>query len=269
MRQCQIMHSSIGTGSLAYVVGSKVMDMRTSSKDNDAREASTISRQASDDTANTIGACTQSNNGCTDTSYTHLRKCSSNQSELVSVRASAEGAAYDSSYHVSSPAAYDCLSTEPQIEIHRPQYAAESFFDFPSLPVTNLFQNGDRDMSGVETHDGSMSVSEDLPRYDDDHMHSFQINNNVDLIMESDACSNGLLHASYSENEIFSSDERNHANGPKEMRYNTETVNGLRILDASVNLTSSNGQIASEDRVSEWLWTLHRIGKFLSCLPIL
>ena len=33
IKQCQMMHSSIGTGSLAYVVGSKVMDMRTSSKD--------------------------------------------------------------------------------------------------------------------------------------------------------------------------------------------------------------------------------------------
>ena len=52
MRQCQSMHSSIGTGSLAYVVGSKVMDMRISSKDNDTRETS---RRASHDTANTMG----------------------------------------------------------------------------------------------------------------------------------------------------------------------------------------------------------------------
>ena len=263
------MHSSIGTGSLPYVVGSKVMDMRTSSKDNDTREAATISRQASHDTANTIGACAQSNNGCTDTSYTHLRKCSSDQSELVSVRASAEGAAYDSSYDAPSSGAYDCFSTEPQIEMHKNQYAAESFFNFPSLPVANLFQNGDGDMNGAGTHDDSMSVTEDPPRYDDEHMHSFQINNNVDLVIESDACSNSFLHASNSENEIFSSDGWNHANGPEEMRYKTETFDRLRILDAPVNLTTSNGQIANEDRVSEWLWTLHRIGEFLFCLPTL
>ena len=101
-----------------------------------------------------------------------------------------------------------------------------------------------------------MSVSEEPPRYDDEHMHSFQTNNNVDLIIESHACSNSLLHASNSENEIFSSDVRNHANGSEEMVYNTETVNGLRTLDAPVSLTTSNGQIASEDTVSERLWTL-------------
>ena len=77
--------------------------------------------------------------------------------------------------------------------------------------MTNLFQNGDRDTSGAETHDSSMSVSEEPPRYDDEHMHSFQTNNNVDLIIESHACSNSLLHASNSENEIFSSDVWNHA----------------------------------------------------------
>ncbi|XVE81009.1 hypothetical protein DITRI_Ditri15bG0028100 [Diplodiscus trichospermus] len=39
IKQCQTMHSSIGTGSLAYTVGSKVTDMRTSSKDGGKKEA--------------------------------------------------------------------------------------------------------------------------------------------------------------------------------------------------------------------------------------
>lgn len=262
IRQCQSMHSCIGTGSLPYVVGSKVMDMRTSSKDNDTREAATKSRQDSHDTASTIGAYTHSNNGCTDTSYSHLRKCSSHQTEPVSVRASAEDAAYDSLYLMPSSGAYNCFSTT-QTDVHEPQCGTENFFDFASLPLTNLFQNDDRDMNGAEMDDGRMSVSEHPPRYDDEHMHSFQINNNVDLIIESNDSSDSFLCVSNNEKEIFSSDARDHVIGSKEKRYNTETTNGLRILDAPVTAmmgtTASNGQIASEDRVSEWLWTLHRI----------
>lgn len=257
LRQCQSMHSSIGTGSLPYVVGSKVMDMRTSSKDNETREETTKSKRAPQDTGNSTEAYSKSsNNICIDTSYTHLRKCSRSQTELVSVRASADDAAYDSSYHVNSPGPCDYFST-PQFEMHQPQYVTERFFDFPTLPVSNLFR--DVDMNGAGMYDDSMSISEDPPRYDDDHMHSFQINNNVDLIMESNVSSNGLLHASSSEKEIFSPDERNHIGGSKEIIYNTETINGLRILDAPVTVTTANGEIASEDRVSEWLWTLHRI----------
>ncbi|XP_020245903.1 small G protein signaling modulator 1-like isoform X2 [Asparagus officinalis] len=251
IRQCQGMHSSIGTGSLAYVVGSKVMDMRTSSKDNDIREAATESGRASHDTANTVEA---------DTTYSHVRKCSTNLTELVSVRANAESAAYDSSY-VPSSGAYDCFSTS-QTEMHEPQYLTESLFNFPSLPFSNLFTNADNDMNGVEMHDGGISVCEHPPRYDDEHMHSFQISNNVDLIMESNASSNSL-RVSNSENEIFRPDVLNNVSASKEMKCNTGTVSGLRIMDApeiaKIDGTASNGNIGGEDRVSEWLWTLHRI----------
>ena len=61
-KQCQMMHSSIGTSSFAYVVASKVMDMRTSSKDEAIREAKEESRKAS------TNHCDWNNN-CTDTSY--------------------------------------------------------------------------------------------------------------------------------------------------------------------------------------------------------
>ncbi|KAF8014098.1 hypothetical protein BT93_H0058 [Corymbia citriodora subsp. variegata] len=51
IRQCQVMNSSVGTGSLAYVVGSKVLDIRTSSKDDHGREDKTESRETSVDSA--------------------------------------------------------------------------------------------------------------------------------------------------------------------------------------------------------------------------
>lgn len=40
-RECQMMYSSVGTGQPAYVVGPKVMDVRTPSKDNDISEEET------------------------------------------------------------------------------------------------------------------------------------------------------------------------------------------------------------------------------------
>lgn len=238
VRRCQSMHSSIGTGTLAYVVGSKVMDMRTSSKDDDAIEALARNRRASDDaTGNSLDAFSHYNND------THLRKCSSSHAELVTVRNSIEGAAYDNSYLSPSSGEHDCFSTAQETEMYEPQYAPDSFF-------TNLFQNSDTDECGTEMHDFGGA-----PRYDDDHMHSFQINNNVDLIMESNMSSNSMFNASNGDNEIFSSS--------KELRCNSGTGNGLRCLDApethTIDVSLSNGQVASEDRVSEWLWMLHRI----------
>lgn len=42
------MHPSIGTGELAYAVGSKLMDVRTMPKENDSREEVSTSQRASE-----------------------------------------------------------------------------------------------------------------------------------------------------------------------------------------------------------------------------
>ncbi|KAF3954213.1 hypothetical protein CMV_020414 [Castanea mollissima] len=81
IKQCQMMHSTIGTGSLAYVVGSKVMDMRTSSKDEGRREAKEESRKASTDNTNNLENHCNWNNNCTDTSYECQRESSSNSAD--------------------------------------------------------------------------------------------------------------------------------------------------------------------------------------------
>lgn len=262
IRQCQMMHSSIGTGSLAYVVGSKVMDVRTSSK-NELREVVSKSIQTSHDTTNKMEAYSDMNNGCTDSSYTHQRKSSSDSAELVSVRVSTNSAAYDSSYAVPSSGPYNSFSTKPDSEICEPQYVTESFFDFPSMPVTNLFGEGYMDDNESEMHDGRISVSEHTLRFRGEYMHSFQVSNNVDLVMESSAPSNDLLHQSNSETAITCLNAQTHGIGSKEMSYKTEIVNRMRILDApeaaTTDATTSNGSVANETRVSEWLWTLHRI----------
>ncbi|KAG6531221.1 hypothetical protein ZIOFF_005011 [Zingiber officinale] len=66
VKQCQMMHSSIGTGNLAFVVGSKVMDVRTLSKDNSDKQ---------------LEATSENNSGTS--------------TELVSARMSTDNAAYN------------------------------------------------------------------------------------------------------------------------------------------------------------------------------
>ncbi|XP_073013155.1 rab GTPase-activating protein 22-like isoform X2 [Typha latifolia] len=263
IRQCQRMHASVGTGELAYVVGSKLMDVRTMSKDNIIRETVTTSRQCSQDTANEIEEHPDLTNGCTDISRKHKRKSCSNSAELGSFRVSADTAAYDSSDILPSSGTYNCFSRNSESEVNEPKYDTGSFFDFPPLPVTNLFWKDDMDDDGSEKRDSSCLVPENSSEFRDKHMHTFEINNNVELIMESNASSNVLSRVNSSETNIFHSDIQKQDIWPQGKEYKTEIVDGLRILDAPEATTfagtTSSTLLANEDRVSEWLWTLHRI----------
>ncbi|XP_038989602.1 small G protein signaling modulator 1-like [Phoenix dactylifera] len=254
IRQCQMMHSSVGTGSLAYV-GSKVMDMRTLSRENDIREAVTENGQASCDATDKLETYSDLSNACTDTSYAHERKSSSKSAQLVSCGMSTDDSAYDSSYVLPSSEAYNCYPRNFDSDFHEPQYDTESFFDFP-LPVINLFQEGDGNENETQKHEHTL-------RFGEEHMHSFQINNNVDLIMESNSHLNGPLCSSNNATDIFRSDALNHVEVSKEIDCSIEVINRSTMPDApkeaTVDRTTSSGLAANEDRVSEWLWTLHRI----------
>nr|XP_029122418.1 small G protein signaling modulator 1 [Elaeis guineensis] len=256
IKQCQMMHSSVGTGSLAYVVGSKVMDIRTLSRENDIREAVTENGRASCDDTNKLETYSDLNNGCTDTSSAHERKNSSKSAELVSCRMNTDDSAYDSSYILPSSEAYNCYPRNFDSDFHEPQYDTHNFLDFPPLPMINLFQKGDGNENQTQEHEHAL-------RFGEEHMHSFQINNNVDLIMEPNSPLSGPLHSSNSATDIFRSDAPNHVKGSKEIDCSIEIVNRSTIADApkaaTVDRTTSNGLSANEDRVSEWLWTLHRI----------
>ncbi|XP_077229269.1 rab GTPase-activating protein 22-like [Tasmannia lanceolata] len=263
LMQCQKMHSSIGTGTLAYAVGSKVMDMRTMSKDNGNREEESRSGRASQDTTNKLEAYPCLNNDCTNTPYACQRESSSDSGDLVSVRGSTDSAAYDSSSAMASSGYYNGISQIPGRETCGLQYATESYFDFPPLPVTNLFQKSNRDEIECEVHDDRLSPEQTF-RLEDGSMHSFQINNNIDLIMESSTIpSVDVLLASNGEIEMFASEVQREVMESKKLEYKTEIVNRLRISDvpeaAMINATTSHEMTANEDRVSDWLWTLHRI----------
>ena len=102
-------------------------------------------------------------------------------------------------------------------------------------------------------------------RFKDEHLHSFQINNNADLVMESNGSpSNNVSHPTNHEIEMVHPHVNEPVSRPNNPEYKTDKVNRLRISDAPeipmVNAETPEGAAVSEDRVSEWLWTLHQIG---------
>ncbi|KAF5728792.1 small G protein signaling modulator 1 [Tripterygium wilfordii] len=253
IKQCQLMHSSIGTGSLAYVVRSKVMDMRTGSKDDGEREVKVESGQSSVDNTNKKESYRDWKNNCTDMSYICERESSSDSADLLSLRGSTDGGGYDSSCFLPSLGLQSPSSPKREIEAQGSQYICQSFFDFPPLPVTDLFEKSTNE---------NPSKHQKL-RFEDDAVHTFQINNNIDLVIESNGSqSNNVSCQMDSEIEMVRPDSSATVLQSNSLAYQTEVVNTLRMSDARDstfgNATCQPAAI-SEDRVSEWLWTLHRI----------
>ncbi|CAH8390239.1 unnamed protein product [Eruca vesicaria subsp. sativa] len=228
LKQCQMMHSSVGTGSLAYVVGSKVMDMRKSYKKEVVKESTDGSTEASGN-EKTEDHGDWSNND-TDTSQGHRRGSSSESVDIVSGRESPE------STHV-----------------------VDGVFDFPTLAVTDLFASSSLDKKELSTPDEEASVRSEL-RSEDEGMHSFRIDKNADLVIESSYNNNRSASSTHSEIEVV------HPDSAEQLSHSgstVEIVDVLRISDvpevSSAKETPSRGGTVTEDRMSEWLWTLHRI----------
>lgn len=263
IKQCQMIHSSIGTGSLAYVVGSKVMDVRAPSKEEDGREAKVEHRQTSFDNTNKVENYCDRNNNCTDTSYACQQESSSDSVDLVSLRESTDSVAYDSSSFIRTSGPHDCSSPKLGSEADETKHVPQSYFDFPPLPVADLFGKCEEDKKEGGVHDDKVSLQH-KSRSKKDSMHSFQVNNNVDLVIESNCSpSKKVSCAINSEIELVSTDAHQSVTQPNNMGNKTEMVNELKISDVPEtefrNTIMSQGGAVNEDRVSEWLWTLHRI----------
>ncbi|RYR06809.1 hypothetical protein Ahy_B05g074130 [Arachis hypogaea] len=96
-------------------------------------------------------------------------------------------------------------------------------------------------------------------------MHSFQISNNEDLVIESNGQQPlSTLHAVDSEIKIVSLDDDEPEFLSSNPVYESGIINQLKISDvlqpAIINTSIAQGWSANKDKVSEWLWTLHRIG---------
>ncbi|XP_073119309.1 uncharacterized protein [Henckelia pumila] len=262
VRHCQMMHSSVGTGSLAYVVGSKVMDVRASSKDEGRRDAEVQIGRISETSASKKDSNGFLDSRSRDKSYSCCKESSSDSGDLVSMRESIMGGAYDSSGLLPSPDPCNC---SPQCVYKTPgsNYADESYLDFPALPVTNLFENNKKDRKGLRLCEENCSSRRKLT-YEDEHMHSFQISNNADLVVETDVFpASDVSLFSGARRESSHHDFHESISRSNNSEYEREMLDSLRISDAPEtpisNGTTSEAQAASEARVSEWLWTLHRI----------
>ncbi|XP_031739883.1 small G protein signaling modulator 1 isoform X5 [Cucumis sativus] len=255
IEECRMIHSSIGTGSLAYPVGSKVMDMRTSSKDG-PREAENESREVSIHNTHTVEDSFCRNNNCIDKSYTCEKESSNDSAELASVRESTDSAADGSTCCVPISGPCNCYSLKPESEAEGSAIVTENDYDFPPLPVINLFDKDNPDKNKYYLHNAKLSTQREL-RFEDGSMHSFQINNNEDLVIESTASSsNNVSHPISSEIEMI------HADSSDPEFQNNSSCNNVKPnapetehLNATVHRNSGT----TEGRVSEWLWTLHRI----------
>ncbi|XP_062107901.1 uncharacterized protein LOC133818832 isoform X1 [Humulus lupulus] len=260
IKQCQVMHSSIGTGSLAYAVGSKVMDMRAPSKDDGIRDSNVETRQASADNANKVeDNCYRDNDIKMSSSY--HSESSSDSGDLVSVRRSSENAAYDSSLFIATSGSQNY---NVGTEVDGSQCVNESCFDFPPLPVTDLFGKSDEDKEEVDMEDSKLCQRK--LRLKDNKMHSFQISNNIDLVIESNIpSSNSVSHPINAEIEMACADvcEPEPVLQSNIRDKKKDIVNRMRISDVPdtefIDGTLPQVEAVNKDRVSEWLWTLHRI----------
>ncbi|XP_020531937.1 small G protein signaling modulator 1 isoform X2 [Amborella trichopoda] len=262
IKQCQMMHSSIGTGSLAFVVGSKVMDVRTLSKDNSNGEVNVGIEEVSEGALGTERFCEMSSD-LIGVSSNCERKSSSNTSDLLSVRQSMDIAECNSSLFVSSSSPCQCFSSELGREACGSQYLTENYCDFPPLPVTNLFEKSD----DAVVVDKETIPSQRISGVEDEAMRCFQINNNVELILETKTLPHiDTSHASAHEIEDSNTSFQGRVSGSNELESRTGKVGRLRISDPSQAMmvdTSASYAVPSNedrsDRTADWLWTLHKI----------
>ncbi|TYI93369.1 hypothetical protein E1A91_D02G132400v1 [Gossypium mustelinum] len=263
IQQCQSMHSSIGTGSLAYPVGSKVMDMRSASKDEQRRESKVDNRQASTDVTDNREEDSHLGDNCTNRLYADQGK-GCDFADIISLRGNAHTAAHDSCF---LPTSGPCGHYSPKIrrDCNGSDFSTGSDFDFPPLPLTDLFEKNE-DEKEFDANEGENAAKYKVT-LEDDNMHSFQINNNADLIMESNvppSLSKSISLPYNSEIELVPSDAYEPVLRSNIVSHKAETVNRLRILDVPktrlVNASGSQEGTAHDETVSEWLWTLHRIG---------
>nr|KJB29972.1 hypothetical protein B456_005G126100 [Gossypium raimondii] len=262
IQQCQSMHSSIGTGSLAYPVGSKVMDMRSASKDEQRRESKVDNRQASTDVTDNREEDSHLGDNCTNRLYADQGK-GCDFADIISVRGNAHTAAHDSCF---LPTSGPCGRYSPKIrrDCNGSDFSTGSDFDFPPLPLTDLFEKNE-DEKEFDANEGENAAKYKVT-LEDDNMHSFQINNNADLIMESNvppSLSKSISLPYNSEIELVPPDAYEPVLRSNIVSHKAETVNRLRILDVPktrlVNASGSQEGTAHDETVSEWLWTLHLI----------
>ncbi|CAN6448754.1 unnamed protein product [Victoria cruziana] len=246
LKKCQMMHSSVGTGRLAYAVGSKIMDVRKMSCD--ARQAMhTVHSDASRDASSEIKRPFEVHSDHIDVTYTYETSCLGGSSDTACVKERTDYATYDSPRENCSFRAGEMFKSE---------YSTDSYFDFPPLPVTDLFGKSERDEKLCEIEETTF-VTEPRWMMDNEDAHNFQTDSNRNLIKEDEKFTNlGSRLSNYEDSNFEMVQSEN-----LECHTISCDKNGMPY-DREITITDSRGscdEISDEGRVADWLWTLHRI----------
>eukprot|EP01018_Ginkgo_biloba_P014480 Gb_10658 [translate_table: standard] len=289
IEQCQMMHSSVGTGSLAYTVGSKVMDVRIMSKDSAKKEAKIGLERITQEAKSRLESCRGVRNDESiqvSDAYENERESSSDSTDFGSARENPDNAALNSLYSMSSAGLDSGVGSESEREDSGALYFRENSLDFPHLPVTNLFEeqekmgagfSGPEAMSPRQRLKGGMNHSpsvkgdkgdllweDPIDRFENDgNTAAFNAesagDNHISIFKDSRNCNNEkfTLAKALVQEEV---------SGISEPAYQAETVGRMKISDAPepgdtplINPVVALGVDVNEDRVADWLWTLHRI----------
>ncbi|KAF3785270.1 TBC1 domain family member 15 [Nymphaea thermarum] len=249
LKKCQMMHSSVGTGRLAYAVGSKIMDVRKMSCDRH-QDVHTVNSDASQDASSEIKRPYEVNNDDMDVTYAYKTSYLGGSADTACVKERTDYAGYD------SPNENYSYRTG---EMFKSEYSADSYFDFPPLPVTDLFEKSERDEKLCEIEETTFVTQ---PRWmmNNEDAHNVQMDNNIDLIREDKRFTNLDSRLSSYEDSNFDAHQMVQAKNLECHRISCDKI-GIPY-DGEMTITDSHGScdaISDEGRVADWLWTLHRI----------
>lgn len=207
------MHSTVGTGALAFVIGSRVMDARTLPRDNNAtdKKETTHNQFNSDNRDEKEG-------------HPHVDNIHAN-SYLNHRESSSDSVTRDLSNNARSSDVCNCFQGKNEMEVEESYFSNENLFDFQSIPFTNLFEKITPDEKKCNLHSHRSS----LDYRHNESLNTFQNNNDIDL--------------------------------QENWNYRSEDDIPRKVSDVQdeEEATTSNTYI-SGDSVSQWLWTLHKIG---------
>eukprot|EP00252_Welwitschia_mirabilis_P023006 TRINITY_DN6397_c0_g1_i2.p1 TRINITY_DN6397_c0_g1~~TRINITY_DN6397_c0_g1_i2.p1 ORF type:complete len:764 (-),score=149.21 TRINITY_DN6397_c0_g1_i2:208-2499(-) len=273
IEQCQLMHSSIGTGSLAYTVGSKVMDVRLGSKDNARKEAKmSVERITKEARLKLQSSHSVWNDRSAETllGYEVDRHSSTDSTEIGSMRENPENLANNPFNFVGSTSPDSGACSESEKDDAETPYGGNSF-EFPYLPVTNLFAVEEKSkLSPVNSNNDRTGKNDKGNKLLESALHIIESGYEKSRT-EASGKHNNILpenskHSSREKGSLANAWADRQGPDVNEPIHHLQQHSRGKISD-SPNTGSSPlkdpvialGVNVSEDRVADWLWTLHRI----------
>ncbi|KAJ7531514.1 hypothetical protein O6H91_14G046900 [Diphasiastrum complanatum] len=222
---CQRMHASIGSGSLAYTVGSKVMDVRIMSKDSAKKEAKLWT-----ETVNSVAK-------------THLENLHEEKAEQVT-----------------EFSRFQDVSTDKSVE-----GSVGYFQEFSSTPDSNDTAETTMQDSAMAAGEREVPSAQVMTNSSSSNLNSQESRDHI-----SGLAANAVVNLGVEGSKIMSDTEKSGHNTDQDKHHdsvaNKPTLGQQLIAEASAlkgavtaNYVSSKDVNANEERIAEWLWTLHRI----------